>query len=208
LVFLRGSDVGRDCTIGSDTCLKQQSMDGERTLARPRGQKDLLNYRLKSLFAFSGAPGLRLFEGGFGIARAEWRLIAILVEEGAMSPTALAQCARMESARASRLVTSLLGKRLILRSEVFSDRRRAELQATDAARELYAQIFPRLVRINAELIAALEPAELEIFEDCLEKLTARARELAARGAGVEVSANRWMGSARRDARRPPGRPRT
>ncbi|TFZ02635.1 MarR family transcriptional regulator [Ramlibacter henchirensis] len=182
-------------------------MDHSRpTLARPHGQKDLLNYRLKALFALSGAPGLRLFEGGFGIARAEWHLMAILVEEGAMSPTELGQRAHMESARASRLVTSLLSKRLILRKELEIDRRRAVLEATDAARELHAQIFPLLVRINAELVGALDADELKVFERCLEKLTDRAREVAAHGV-MDVSANRWMGSARRDEKRRAGRPR-
>jgi DNA-binding MarR family transcriptional regulator len=181
-------------------------MEDERTLGRPRGQKDLLNYRLKTLFALSGAPGLRLFEGGFGIARAEWHLMAILVEDGALSPTELGRRAQMESARASRLITSLLGKRLVLRHELDTDRRRATLEATDAARELYLQIFPLLLRINQELIGALEPGELAVFDDCLRKLTARAREIAGRGA-ADVSANRWMGSARRDEKRRAGRPR-
>lgn len=182
-------------------------MEPRRSLAAPRAQKDLLNYRLKTLFALSGAPGLRLFEGGFGIARAEWHLLAILVEEGALSPTELGRRAQMESARASRLITSLLGKRLILRSELESDRRRALLEPTESARQLYAQIFPLLVRINAELIGALGPDEMQAFEASLEKLTARARELAAQGLGLDVSANRWMGSVRRDERRRAGRPR-
>lgn len=182
-------------------------MESPRSLAHPRGQKDLLNYRLKTLFALSGAPGLRLFEGGFGIARAEWHLMAILVEDGAMSPTELGRRAHMESARASRLITSLLGKRLVARRELDSDRRRATLEATDAARELYRQIFPRLLRIHEELVGALEPDELAAFEQSLHKLTARAAEIAARGM-VDVSANRWMGSARRDEKRRAGRPRS
>src|SRR3569623_26950 len=119
-------------------------MPRERTLARPRGQKALLNYRLKPLLALSGAPGLRLFEGGFGLARAEWHLLAILVEDGAMSPGELGRRAQMESARASRLVTSLLGKRLVSRMELETDRRRAMLEATDDARQLYKELFPLL----------------------------------------------------------------
>ncbi|MGE4240511.1 MarR family winged helix-turn-helix transcriptional regulator [Ramlibacter sp.] len=177
------------------------------TLAHPRGQKDLLNYRLKTLFASSGAPGLRLFEGGFGIARAEWHLMAILVEDGAMSPTELGRRAHMESARASRLLTALLGKGLVLRTEREDDRRRATLEATASARELHAQIFPLLVRINAELIGALDADELAAFDRSLSKLTARAGELATLHV-VDVSANRWMGSARRDEKRKAGRPRT
>jgi DNA-binding MarR family transcriptional regulator len=183
-------------------------MPRERSLGRPRGQKDLLNYRLKTLLALSGAPGLRLFEGGFGIARAEWHLLAILVEDGAMSPTELGRRAQMESARASRLVTSLLGKGLVLRKELETDRRRAVLEATAPARELYQELFPLLVRINAELISDLTEHEIEVFERCMEKLVLRAREIAARGSGVQVLANRWMGAARRDERRRAGRPRT
>jgi len=181
-------------------------MNDRHGLAHPRGQQDLLNYRLKTLFALSGAPGLRLFEGGFGIARAEWHLMAILVEDGPMSPTQLGRCAHMESARASRLITSLLGKRLVLRREVEDDRRRATLEASDAAHALHAQILPLLLRIHRELVGALEPGELEMFEACLGKLTERAREIAQRGT-AEVSANRWMGSARRDEKRRSGRPR-
>jgi DNA-binding MarR family transcriptional regulator len=183
-------------------------MAREPSLARPRGQKDLLNYRLKTLLALSGAPGLRLFEGGFGIARAEWHLLAMLVEDGAMSPTELGRRAQMESARASRLVTSLLGKGLVLRTELDADRRRATLEATDVARDLYKELFPLLVGINAELISGLSEDELATFERCMEKLLLRARELAAGRAGVQVSANRWMGAVRRDERRRAGRPRS
>jgi DNA-binding MarR family transcriptional regulator len=182
-------------------------MERQRSLARPRGQKDLLNYRLKTLLALSGAPGLRLFEGGFGIARAEWHLLAILVEDGSLSPSELGRRAQMESARASRLVTSLLGKGLVLRKEMEADRRRAMLEATEAAHDLYKELFPLLVRINAELISDLSEDEIRVFERCMEKLLARARELAARRAGAEVSANRWMGAVRRDERRRAGRPR-
>jgi len=160
----------------------------------------------EKLFALSGAPGLRLFEGGFGIARAEWHLMAILVEDGSLSPTELGRRAQMESARASRLITALLGKGLVLRRELETDRRRATLEATDAARELYLQIFPLLLRIHEELVGALEPAELELFETCLRKLTERARQMAGHTA-VDVSANRWMGSVRRDEKRRVGRPR-
>ncbi|WP_439588712.1 MarR family winged helix-turn-helix transcriptional regulator [Hydrogenophaga sp.] len=179
-------------------------MNSDGSIDQPRGQRDLLNYRLKTLFALSGAPGLRLFEGGFGIARAEWRLLAILVEDGAMSPTQLATRAHMESARASRLITSLMGKQLVLRVELETDRRRAVLQATEAAHALFAQIFPLLVKINAELVEVLDAAEREVFEQCLRKLTGRARELADRGVAPEVSANRWMGSVRRDEKRKSG----
>jgi DNA-binding MarR family transcriptional regulator len=112
----------------------------------------------------------------------------------------------MESARASRLITSLLGKGLVLRRELETDKRRATLEATDAARELYLQIFPLLLRINEELVGALDAQELAAFDACLRKLTARAREIAARGA-KDVSANRWMGSVRRDEKRRAGRPR-
>jgi len=65
-----------------------------------------------------------------------------------------------------------------------------------------------LVRINAELISDLGEDEMQVFERCMEKLLLRARELAARRAGVEVSANRWMGAVRRDERRRAGRPRS
>ena len=43
-------------------------------LAHPAEHADLLNYQLKRLVNYGGAPAIRLCEGRYGITRSEWRV--------------------------------------------------------------------------------------------------------------------------------------
>ncbi|MFY9511386.1 MAG: MarR family transcriptional regulator, partial [Rubrivivax sp.] len=61
------------------------------SLRNPQGLDELLNYRLLRLFSTSGAPVIRLLEGRYGIARREWRLLAMLASQGPQSPSRLAE---------------------------------------------------------------------------------------------------------------------
>lgn len=166
-------------------------------LGDPQQHDDLLNFRLKRLLTLSGAPAVRLCEGGFGVARQEWRLLAALVEHGGMSPSSLAEHTGMESARVSQTVTRLVQKGLVERVELPSDRRRASLRATQAALELYAALFPQLAGINRRLMAALDDEETAMLERCLDKLTQRAREIHDEGGGVQARADRHRGGSQR-----------
>jgi DNA-binding MarR family transcriptional regulator len=166
------------------------------SLADPRTVDDLLNYRLSCLLASSGAMVTRLCEGRYGITRREWRLIALLAAHGAMSPSELARRAHLERARISRHVAELVGKDLLHRVTLAEDRRRAEVALTEAGRHLHEELFPQSVRFNNELLAALSPQELIVFDQALAKLTERAdRILAARP--VVEKADRRHGGARR-----------
>ncbi|WP_427913438.1 MarR family winged helix-turn-helix transcriptional regulator [Ramlibacter sp. MMS24-I3-19] len=147
------------------------------SLRTPRRHDDLVNYRIKQLQALGGAPAVRICEGGFGLARQEWRLLAALVEHGPRSPTGLADQVRMERARVSRTLASLVEKKLAARVSESGDRRRATVRATTEGRQLYARLFPLLAQVNVRLLSVLDDGELQVFETCLEKLTANAREV-------------------------------
>lgn len=163
----------------------------------PQQHDDLLNFRLKRLLTLGGAPAIRLCEGGFGVARQEWRLVAALVEHGQASPSSLAERSGLEPARVSQTVTRLVQKGLVERVELPSDRRRATLRATPAGVELYTALFPQLAQINRRLMAALDGEESAMLERCLDKLTRRAREIHDQGGGVEARANRHLGGSQR-----------
>src|SRR3954464_13755218 len=109
-------------------------------LDAPRTVDELLNYRLSRLLAASGAMTTRLCEGKYGITRREWRLVALLAAHGAMSPSELAERAHLERARTSRWITELVAKGLVQRRIDPEDRRRAELELSDAGRQLYAEL--------------------------------------------------------------------
>jgi DNA-binding MarR family transcriptional regulator len=166
-------------------------------LANPIEHDELLNFRLKRLVGLGGAPAVRLLEGRFGLTRHQWRVLAALVEGGAMSPSMLAERAQRERAIVSRHVTALVAKALVQRIEQAGDRRRAELVATPAGQNLYRAIFPRLAQINRRLMAALDANEAALFEQLLDKLTARARQIRDEGGDDEARADRRHGGSRR-----------
>lgn len=147
------------------------------TLSRPRDLDDLLNYRLMRLFAVSGAPVVRLCEGRYGIARREWRILALLAAHGPLSPSELAGRGDLDRARTSRAIGSLAAKRLVLRAAQRGDARRAVVTLSEAGRQLYDELFPQVVEINRRVLAALDAPLVEALDEALRRLTAHAAQL-------------------------------
>jgi DNA-binding MarR family transcriptional regulator len=175
-------------------------------LADPTEHDELLNYRLKRLVKLGGAPAIRLCEGRYGVTRRQWRMLAALVERGPLSPSMLAEVVQQERAIVSRLVTELVSKELVQRSEHAGDRRRAELVATSAGHRLYNELFPLLAQINRRLMMALNASEAAMLDRVLDKLTARARQIHAEGDGDDARADRRHGGSRRSLPKAPGNP--
>lgn len=166
-------------------------------LAHPAEHDDLLNYQLKRLVTYGGAPAIRLCEGRYGITRSEWRVLAALVEGGARTPSGLAERAFMQRPVVSRLLGLLVRKRLARHVALGSGRGRAEVDATAAGRRLYGELFPQLAQLNEQLMAALDEDEARQLEVLLGKLWQRARQVHADGGGIEVRADRRHGGSRR-----------
>jgi DNA-binding MarR family transcriptional regulator len=166
-------------------------------LQDPQQHDHLLNFQLKRLLRKSGAPAIRLCEGGYGVTRSEWRLVAALVEGGPASASALAQYTQLDQGRLSRTLDALVTKQLVERHAWAGDRRRSTLRATERGQELYAELFPRLALINRRLMAVLDDEEAACLETCLRKLTDCARRIEESGGGVESRTDRRLGGSRR-----------
>lgn len=166
------------------------------SLRDPRQLDDLLNFRLLRLFAVSGAPVIRLLEGRYGIARREWRLLAVLAARGALSPSALADEAALDRPRTSRAIGTLVAKKLVARVVQRGDARRAQVALTASGQALYDAVFPQVAAINAQLVAVLDDAAAAALDAALSRLTEAAQrhngELA-----QDVSADRRAGGTRR-----------
>lgn len=141
---------------------------------------DLLLYRLHQLFSTAGGMVTRLCESRFGITRREWRLIATLASRGEASSSDLAGHARLDRARTSKAVSSLVDKRLVLRTPLGGDRRQVRLRLTPEGRTLYDTLFPMAAAINAELMDALEPDARLALDAALRTLQAHAETMVAR----------------------------
>ena len=174
------------------------------SLKDPASHDDLLNYQLKRLLALGGAPAIRLCEGGYGIARFEWRLTAALVENGPMSVGELAARTHTEPARVSRSVKVLVDKGFVQRTPA----RRGQavlLSMTEQGGALYRDLLPRLAAINRNLMAVLSEQEARLLQDFLARLTAQAKAIHAGGGGVALKTGRYLGALQRSAPLAPAR---
>jgi DNA-binding MarR family transcriptional regulator len=165
------------------------------SLKAPQRLDELLNYRMARLLAKSSAPGIRLFEGTYGVSRREWRLVGLVAVYGAMSPSELASLAHLDRPCVSRAITELVEKGLLLRDGVPGDGRRARVEITRKGKKLYETVFPKLVEINDAILGALAPDQMTQLDSILDVLTQSAEEVA-RSAPVMGKASRHLGGRR------------
>ena len=139
---------------------------------------DLLLYRIGQLSAAAGAMVVRLCEGGYGITRREWAMLAQLHghPDGLLS-SELADRMHRDRARTSRAVTALVGKQLIERTALPHDRRSVRVSLTPAGHALYAQLMPQIQSINIRILSVLSPDEAATLDDALERLRIQALAL-------------------------------
>lgn len=173
------------------------------SLSDPQDLDDLLNYRLMRLFALSGAPVVRLCEGRYGIARREWRLLALLAVHGALSPSEMAERGDLDRARTSKAIGSLVDKRLAERVPQPGDARRAVVTLSESGRRLYDELFPQVAEINRQVLSVLDPALMAALDEALQRLTRHAAQVNQQQA-LDVQADRRHGGSRRHWPQPPG----
>ncbi|MCB2000338.1 MAG: MarR family transcriptional regulator [Rhodoferax sp.] len=149
-------------------------MTSRSKLVDPRSFEDLFLFRLTRLIAAAGAPVIRICEGRYGITRREWRLICALALDGTMLSSALAQRIHLERGRTSKAISEMVEKGLLVRRPRPNDRRQVEIELTDAGRSIYDTLFPEVVRLNQQLLAALSEADIEQLDATLARLQASA----------------------------------
>lgn len=164
-------------------------------LSWPEVLDDLLLYRLSRLQAAGGGIVVRYCEGRFGITRREWRILASLAARGPMGSSELAEHAHLDRPRTSKAVTALAGKKLVSRTSRAGDARHIRLALTPAGVALHGELFPLVSQINRDVLAALEPQEVALLDDMLERLQQRADAMAAQG-GLPLADRRRGGSTR------------
>ena len=159
---------------------------------------DLLLYRLGRLSGVAGRMVVRLCEGGYGVTRREWAVVAQLYENGSLPPSVLAERMHRDRARTSRVLTSLIQKKLVLRTTPAHDRRSAIVGLTPEGLQLYDHLMPQVQAINSQILSALSPAEAAHFDAALERLQARAEGLLAELSPDLPMANRRLGRSGKD----------
>jgi len=114
----------------------------------------------------------RFYGERFKLSAPEWRTMAVLGQQGAMSANAVIAQTTMDKVRVSRAVAKLLKAGLITREADPQDRRRAILNLTGPGLEIYRQIVPLVQEIESEIVGALSGTERTVLDNALAKIEA------------------------------------
>lgn len=108
----------------------------------------------------------------FGLRIPEWRLIAVLAESEGLTQGALGQRTRMDKVTVSRAAIALSERGLIARTPNPGDQRSHLLALSPAGRELYAEVAPKALEIEARVFGILSAAEAAALRDMLDRIEA------------------------------------
>jgi DNA-binding MarR family transcriptional regulator len=138
--------------------------------ARRLRLQEYLPYRLS--VAANAVSGLiaRGYESRFSLKIPQWRLIAVLADEGPLTQQSLCGRTIMDKVTVMRAAQGLLRRRLIRRLPNERDGRSHRLQLTATGLRLYRQIVPLALDYQTRLLAGLEPDDVVRLEAMLKRL--------------------------------------
>lgn len=119
----------------------------------------------------------RAYRGKFALKVPEWRVMALLGEAEVATQRQLVAAAAMDKVTVNRACKALEERALISRVPNDLDGRSHHLALTPAGRDLYEQIVPEALQLEAELETILGSGEAKILETMLAQLRARVAEL-------------------------------
>ena len=117
------------------------------------------------------------YEALFALKVPEWRLIAVLAEDGPQTQQALTRVTRMDKISVSRATRAILKRGLVTRRIHPADARARLVSLSPAGQSLYAQVAPKALEIEARLLAGLSKAEQSQLGALLARLDAAAERL-------------------------------
>ena len=132
--------------------------------------QDYLPYRLSVAANAVSRLVARAYERRFGLKSAQWRLLAVLADEGALTQQALCGRTIMDKVTVMRAAQSLLRRRLVKRLPNDADRRSHRLMLTAAGRRLYQRIVPLALAYEAQLLAGIERREIARLDRLLRRV--------------------------------------
>jgi len=106
----------------------------------------------------------------FGLRIPEWRLMAVLAEDGAMSQQALCGRTRMDKVTVSRAAIALADRGLIARATNPEDQRSHLLTLSGQGWALYEQIAPKAIELERRIFAGFSQEERDQLGAMLERL--------------------------------------
>ncbi len=108
----------------------------------------------------------------FGLRIPEWRLVAVLAEDGPMSQQALCGRTRMDKVTVSRAAIGLADRRLVERTPNPEDQRSHLLGLSAEGWALYEQVAPKALELERRIFEGIAPDEIAALRAMLDRLEA------------------------------------
>lgn len=117
--------------------------------------EDFLPYRLNRLAASVSQAFRAVYGPHHDLTVPEWRVLATLGQFETMSAKAIGAHSAMHKTKVSRAVRALEERRWLKRRESPDDRREEFLSLTPLGQQTYAEIVPRALAFEAQILDAL-----------------------------------------------------
>ncbi len=139
--------------------------------------REFMPYRLSIVSEVVSRVFSHHYGARFNLTIPEWRVMAVLGENGAQSTQDVIERTQMDRVRVSRAVIRLADKELIDRQPHPGDQRAQRLTLSPKGRATYQEIVPLAFALQAQLLTLLTPDEATMLDGLLTKLEAGASQL-------------------------------
>jgi DNA-binding MarR family transcriptional regulator len=131
---------------------------------------EFIPYRLSFTSNLVSEVIARAYQTLFGLRVPEWRLVAVIAETEAVTQQAIGARTRMDKVTVSRAAIALVERGLVLRRPNPADRRSHLLVLSRRGRELFDEVMPKAMQLEAQIFSGFEAAELARFIDLLRRI--------------------------------------
>jgi DNA-binding MarR family transcriptional regulator len=137
---------------------------------------DYLPYRLSVAANAVSRVVARAYQARFGLKVPEWRLLAVLADDGEMTQAELVARTAMDKVTVSRAAQGLVERGLAAQSRDPSDRRSRRLALTVEGRGLHADVAPAALAMERALLERFSSKEVLELKALLQRIEDAARE--------------------------------
>ena len=138
-------------------------------------------YRLSTLAEEVSHALSAIYRDRFDLTRPEWRVLAILARDDALTMAEIGRRATLDKLELARAVRLLERKRDLTRKISPLDKRTRLLCLTEQGRRLYTRIAPLALQREGELFSVLSPGEREAMFGMIDRVSRHVRQLAEAG---------------------------
>lgn len=129
-----------------------------------------LTYRLSQLSIKLNRQAIDILDRAGGLKLPEWRVIALIAQDGELNARRIEQAAGVDPALVSRTFQALEKRSLIALRRSTVDRREVYARLTRKGQALFERVLPVMRARQRQLLAALSPQERALVHQIIDKL--------------------------------------